>query len=253
MPSFSAMRGFQLLELAVVLSVLGVLTLMTTWAFSGVEQKNIKARSAAETEVAREAIRAFLLANKRLPCPDTGGDGYEDCAVAGESGFLPYLSLGLTDNAANRMRYSVYRNGDINVTCDGTSINHDITRLVERTCDADGAPDFRGYGDTLAALAEIRALPSGATQPDINHIHVAGINSAGNSVCATGSHPAFALVVPNEDKNADGNLFDGSINVGGVAACLASPLQPFAWNYDDFVLSESSTALMGWLTQHLNN
>ncbi|GHU31405.1 prepilin-type N-terminal cleavage/methylation domain-containing protein [Betaproteobacteria bacterium] len=230
------MRGFQLLELAIVLSVLGVLTLMTTWAFSGADQKNTRARSAAEAEVAREAIRAFLLANKRLPCPDTDGNGYESCAATAENGFLPYLSLGLTDNVNNRMRYSVYRNAGIN----------DITRLEERTGDAENTPDYRGYGDTLAALDLIKALPLSDA-----HIRVAGVNPDGSSVCATGTHPAFALIVSNEDKNADGNVLDG-INTG-MGACLASPLQPFAWNYDDFVLTESSAALMGWLTQHLNN
>jgi type II secretory pathway pseudopilin PulG len=232
-----SMRGFQLLELAIVLSVLGVITLMTTWAFSGIDQKNTKAQSEAETEVAREAIRAFLLANKRLPCPDTNGDGYENCSVGGpESGYLPYLSLGLAENVSKRMRYSVYRNSGIN----------DITWLEERTGDAEGAPDYLGYGDTLAALAGIKAVPI-----DTTHIHVAGVDAAGNSICNAGTHPAFALIVPNEDKEANGTLFDGLNASGGN--CIASPRQPGAWNYDDFVLEESSTALMGWVTQHLNN
>jgi type II secretory pathway pseudopilin PulG len=238
-----SMRGFQLLELAIVLSVLGVITLMTTWAFSGADQKNAKAQSAAETEVAREAIRAFLLANKRLPCPDAEPpDGYENCSVGGpESGYLPYLSLGLAENVSKRMRYSVYRNA-------GTD---DITQLEERTSDAEGAPDYRGYGDTLAALAGIKAVPI-----DTTHIRVAGLDADGSSNCDLGTHPAFALVVPNEDKDADGNLSDGiyaNVAIPSTGGCLASPRQPFAWNYDDFVSTESSSALMGWLTQHLNN
>ena len=232
------MRGFQLLELAIVLAVLGVVTLMTTWAFSGVDQVNTRARSEAEAAAAREAIRAFLLANKRLPCPDTNADAYEDCGGTEESGHLPYLSLGLAENAHNRMRYSVYRN----------SGGNDITLLAERTGDTEGQPDYLGYGDTLAALSLIQATPL------TSHIRVAGITAAGASDCGAGAHPAFALAVPNQDRDGDGDgdPRDGvNAFVGSTGGCLASPRQPFAHDYDDFVLSESSNALMGWLAQHI--
>ncbi|MDR2112281.1 MAG: type II secretion system GspH family protein [Candidatus Accumulibacter sp.] len=238
--SSTFMRGFQLLELAIVLVALGVITLMATFAFSGVDQKNTRAQSAAEAENAREAIRAFLLANKRLPCPDTNADGHENCG-GGESGYLPYASLGLTENTHNRMRYSVYR----------ASGTNDATRLEERTGDAEGDPDYRGYGDTLAALTQIPATPL-----DGAHIRVAGLAPNGASDCAsTATHPAFALVVPNRDADGSGNPLDGlnaGVAVGSAGGCIASPRQPAAWNYDDFVLAESAAALTGWLARHIN-
>ncbi|GHU44933.1 hypothetical protein AGMMS50289_14620 [Betaproteobacteria bacterium] len=235
-PTFSpfATRGFTLLELALVLVALGVLTLFASSAFSGSNQKQVRQQSSAEAEVAREAIRYFVLANKRLPCPDIDNNGYEDCVGGQERGFLPYLNLGLTENVSNRMRYAVYRN----------SGDNDVTRLVERTGDAENTPDYMGYGDTLAALELIQPFPVNPA-----HIHVAGIDAAGVSTCDNGSHPAFLLIVPNQDQDADDNPFDG-VNVSGN--CFANPLQPFAWNYDDFVATESLTALMGWLTRHIN-
>jgi type II secretory pathway pseudopilin PulG len=240
------MRGFQLLELAIVLAVLGVLTLMTAWAFSGADLKNTRSRSEAEAVAAAEALRAFLLANKRLPCPDTSGDGRENynsttesCDSTAESGYLPYLSLGLAENAHNRMRYSVYRN----------PASNDITALAERTGDAEGAPDYRGYGDALAALARIPATPLNA------HIRVAGVTATGASDCNIGAHPAFALVVPNQDMDGNGQAVDGrnaSVAIASAGGCLASPRQAFAHNYDDFVLYESAATLMGWLAQHIH-
>ncbi|MDR3351523.1 MAG: hypothetical protein LBO00_00580 [Zoogloeaceae bacterium] len=232
--SASSIRGFQLLELAIVLAALGVITLMASFAFSGVDQKNTRAQSAAEAENAREAIRAFLLANKRLPCPDTNADSHEDCGGTAESGHLPYASLGLTENTHNRMRYSVYR----------AAAPNDVTQLAERTDDAEGDPDYRGYGDTLAALAQIPAMPL-----DEAHIHITGLAADGASDCAAAAHPAFALIVPNRDADGDSNVLDGA-NAAGL--CLASPRQPAAWNYDDFVLAESAAALAGWLARHIN-
>jgi prepilin-type N-terminal cleavage/methylation domain-containing protein len=224
--------GFTLLELALVLAVLGVLGLFLVNTFAGVDDVRLRRQSQAEAEVAREALRAFLLANKRLPRPDTGADGYED--GGGETGTLPYLTLGLPDAAQNRMFYGVYR---------GTAPN-DVIQLAERTGDLEGAPGYRGLGDAVAALQTI----PGAL--NTSHIHIAGIDAAGAPVCASGHHPAFLLIVPNVDRDGDGNALDGTNAASNN--CFASPNQPLTPNYDDVVATESPSALIGWLTQHVN-
>lgn len=231
---FSSAPGFTLLELTLVLAVLGVLGLFATFAFSGVEDVRQRQQAQAEAEAAREALRAFLLSNKRLPCPDTDVDGYENCPATGETGTLPYLTLGLTDAARNRMFYGVYRAADSN----------DLTRLVERTGDAEGAPGHLGLGDAITALQAIPEVLSNA------HIHTAGIDAAGAPDCDAGRNAAFLLIVPNADRDGTGDFLDGP-NVAGDS-CYASANQPLAQDYDDVVVAESPSALIGWLMRHMN-
>jgi prepilin-type N-terminal cleavage/methylation domain len=236
--------GFTLLELALVLVVIGVLSLLANFAFSGADDVRQQQQARAEAEAVREALRYYLLANKRLPCPDTSGDGYENrgtdgrCATNTEISFVPYYTLNLTPSDENRMTYGVYR----------TASPNDITFLEERTGDQEGEPDYRNLGDAITALMAIPTTVSNT------HIFVAGVNADGSSNCGTGvsTHPAFVLIVPNTDRDQDssGDLLDG-VNANNTR-CVASPLQPLAWNYDDVVAVESPSALIGWLTEHIN-
>lgn len=242
----SRQHGFSLLELAFVLAVIGVLGLLAKFAFSGADDVRQQQQARAQAEVVREALRYYVLANKRLPCPDfsINPDGYEErdgddkCRQSGEIGFVPYYSLGLTPSEENRMTYGVYRAEEAN----------DITYLAERTGDADGEPDYKNLGDAIVALMQIPATV------DSGHIHVAGINGDGTSNCGANvsTHPAFVLIVPNtnRDNDAGNKLLDGFNASGGE--CIASPLQPLAWNYDDVVAVESPSALIGWLTEHIH-
>jgi prepilin-type N-terminal cleavage/methylation domain-containing protein len=234
--------GFTLLELSLVLAVLCVLGFFFVNTFSGVDDVRLRRQSQAEAEVAREALRAFLLANKRLPCPDTNVDGYEDggaagCTGTGETGTLPYLTLGLPDAAQNRMFYGVYR---------ADALDDDITRQEERTGDPEGDPGYLGLGDAIAAL---QTIPN-TNALDTDHIHIAGVSSAGAPVCNSAHTPAFFLIVPNADRDGKGEALDGANAANDK--CFASPTQPLTLDYDDVVAMESPSALIGWLTQHMN-
>ncbi|MDR3157773.1 MAG: prepilin-type N-terminal cleavage/methylation domain-containing protein [Zoogloeaceae bacterium] len=223
-------QGFSLIELTVTLVVMGVLGLLAGFAFSGPgDTSSLQGRS--EANKMREALRYFVLANKRLPCPDSDGDGHEDCA-AGESGFLPYLTFGLEDAAGNRMRYAVYRG----------SAADDVTSLIERTGDGEGQPDYLGYGDMIAALRKIPATPAAS------HVRVAAVGADGASDCGNFTHPAFVLIVPNADRDEDGDPRDG-VNANGWP-CVASPLQSGSSVYDDVVVAEAPDTLIEWLFKH---
>jgi prepilin-type N-terminal cleavage/methylation domain-containing protein len=241
----SRQRGFSLLELVFVLVVIGVLSLLANFAFSGADDVRQRKQAQAQAEVVREALRYYVLANKRLPCPDFNADGYESrdasgtCSQNGEIGYVPYYAIGLTPSDENRMTYGVFR----------AAWPNDITVLAERTGDLEGEPGYMSIGDAITALMAIPATVSGT-----EHIFVAGLNTNGSSDCsaAVSTHPAFVLIVPNTDRDGDGNLLDG-VNVNANATkCIASPLQPLAWNYDDVVVVESPTSLIGWLTEHIN-
>ncbi len=69
---------------------------------------------------ADQQVAGFTSSHLRLPCPDTNGDGFEDCGSGITSGLLPVQTLGLKADAARRgpMRilYSVLRSSGMDPT-----------------------------------------------------------------------------------------------------------------------------------------
>ncbi|MDR1274916.1 MAG: type II secretion system GspH family protein [Candidatus Accumulibacter sp.] len=104
-------RGFSLLELAVVVLILGLVTTLT-WRFiaARLQQKEaVVTRSLLER--ADWALTGFVLSNHRLPCPSADANGLEDCAT-GHVGALPYRTLGMADARAGTIRYGVLRRSE---------------------------------------------------------------------------------------------------------------------------------------------
>jgi prepilin-type N-terminal cleavage/methylation domain-containing protein len=104
-------RGFSLVEMSVSLVVVGVLGFML-WKFLPQFRAVDEARPVeAQIALADEAIVGFIMANHRLPCPDTDGDGLEEaptptgCAVS--TGDLAFRTLGLS--LPQRLRYGAYQ------------------------------------------------------------------------------------------------------------------------------------------------
>ncbi len=109
--------GFSFIELAVALFIMTLLlgSILVPLA-TQVEQRQ-NAESLRILEEARDALMGHAIANGRLPCPDTNGDGAEN--VTGVSctaiisgiahGTLPWQTLGIgaSDAWGNRIRYAV--------------------------------------------------------------------------------------------------------------------------------------------------
>lgn len=108
-------RGFTLIELAVVIAIVALLlgALLVPLA-TQIQGRNIK-ETRKSLAVIKEALLGFAMSQGRLPCPDTNvpPDGLEElpCGVFLESteGFLPYLDLGVpaTDAWGRVFRYAV--------------------------------------------------------------------------------------------------------------------------------------------------
>lgn len=229
-------RGFTLVELAVVLVVLGALGMLVTSSFSGVDATRAQQRAKAEADTARLALRTFVLATRRLPCPDSSGDGREGNAVgtcpAGlQLGWLPYETLGL---APTRIGYGVFRDPALGAD------------LVAAAAAAAATP----FDDGTLVLR--RSLAAAAASPvSSNHPYTTGDGALlGAESCAANmiSNPAFVIVAPATDRNGDGDLFDG-VNTGlpNAGHCIAAPSRAFDATYDDVVVIESAQALLGWL------
>lgn len=111
------LRGFSLIELAVVITIVALLlgALLVPLA-TQVQSRNIKETQLALKEI-KEALMGFAITQGRLPCPDTDRDGLEDtpCGVyivpSGQTaqGFLPWQDLAVTPTDAwgHVFRYAV--------------------------------------------------------------------------------------------------------------------------------------------------
>lgn len=114
-------RGFTLVEVAIVLVIVGLLVSAFLAPLSA--QRDLKDYSQVRTDLAQiqEALYGFAAANGRLPCPDTDGDGAENllCSSANTSstgGNLPWVTLGVQSSDPWNRHYQYRVNGAFTTT-----------------------------------------------------------------------------------------------------------------------------------------
>jgi prepilin-type N-terminal cleavage/methylation domain-containing protein len=180
-------RGFSLVEMAVALLILG-LVLGTVGAL---EKRQRSAGTEARLEEARDALVAFAVANRRLPCPanpatpDTvAGAGLENAPTAagctgGASGVLPWATLGLPASDAWGRRFT-YR------------VSAGFARLSP-------AFDLASLGDNVVRNAAGVVLASAVPAVIVSH----GENARGSRGPGGAAAPAGTDL--REQENADGD------------------------------------------------
>lgn len=108
--------GFTLIEIAIALVVLGLLIAGLLGPMSTRVEQAERERTRAMLEEIKEALYGFAIAQGRLPCPDSDGDGQEDPAGGCDSGplnyvvgNLPWVDLAVPEEDAwgRRFRYGV--------------------------------------------------------------------------------------------------------------------------------------------------
>jgi prepilin-type N-terminal cleavage/methylation domain-containing protein len=158
--------GFSLIEMAVVLVIIGVLMGSLLMPLS--TQMEIQRRDATATTLAEvsEALLGFSVAYRRLPCPDTDGDGLEDGPVCSNTeGDVPWATLGVgrSDAWGHRLRYRANNNyvaaipnppdsgGALGVVdTDGaalTATDPDGPAAIVYSCAGDGLPNMGNDAD----------------------------------------------------------------------------------------------------------
>ncbi len=117
----SRVRGFSLIEMAVVLLIVGLLIGGAVGSLGALQQRQRYSGTEAQLEEIRDALIAFAVVNRRLPCPadpalaDTvAGAGLERVPTAagctgGIVGAIPWATLGLpqVDGWGRRFTYRV--------------------------------------------------------------------------------------------------------------------------------------------------
>lgn len=119
----SNLRGFSLVELAVVMSIVALLMGGLMYTLSAqVEQRNFE-DTRRRLDQARELVQSFAVVKGRLPCPasstsagDEAPSGGGTCTVTNYAGWLPAKAIGYqqvdsggyaVDAWGNRIRYAV--------------------------------------------------------------------------------------------------------------------------------------------------
>ncbi|MGA7296515.1 MAG: prepilin-type N-terminal cleavage/methylation domain-containing protein [Rhodanobacteraceae bacterium] len=230
--------GYTLLELSIVLVVLGIVIVLI-WRFVGFDADYALSNSQrALLRSADQAVSGFVLSNNRLPCPDTNGDGVEDCAGTTAVGTLPATTVGLSQANAEHIRYGVYRNASATPAND-----------ADLAVPADRMPMLATHGDPLAGYDLFQGnmngidlcagLRNGANSAeDDNYLHVVTPEKHINV--------AYALAIAGRsDADQAGGLLDDSNAGGGVA--FEAPSRVTDGNYDDRVVAVGFDRLIGRL------
>lgn len=235
----AAVAGFSLLELAVVLATCSLLALTFTSLAGNVAALNQQRAAEAELERGRQALRTFLLRHHHLPCPGLDSDPYiarSDCAAGVNRGWLPYHSLDLAPPAERlALRYAVHR-----------SRASDLVAPLPVAVDGNHL-DLRGGIEQ--ALSQLAAAGLDRQQPH----HPAQHGPAQQPGCGSGAqtNPAFVLVAAQQALATDnaGQALEAPnalFFADATGNCLAAPGRRPAHDYDDRVLSEPASALLGW-------
>lgn len=249
-------RGFTLLEMAIVIFIVGMLTA----GVIGPVQVQLEARDRRKTldvmAQASEALYGFAITHRRLPCPDTDGDGMADpqftVASGGdcdsESGFLPWAELGVDGGDAwgNHLTYHVRERQFTfpaqNSTCDGATTD-------EFDLCSQGNIDIETRGDdaSTSGLSEGK-FKFPAARPE--NVAAVIVSHGRNGYGATGLDNIARGVVPagndDEAENADDDeVFMSRAYSQNQEACSddsgeGSPLCEF----DDLVMPVSRSMLV---------
>ncbi len=205
-------RGFSLLEMSVVLVIVGLIGALFWQLLPRLQStSHPEPAEVVQLRAAEDALAGFALAHSRLPCPDTNGDGFENCAATAHVGQLPQRTLGQV--LPYRLRYGVNR-----------LATTDLTRLSNRYIpNIPGTPPTTVLQNGLDLCIALR---------DAQKSSLTGL-----PVGSMGVPAAFALASHGAaDADGNGDLFDG-LNVG---TGFAAPNSPITAGYDDY------TAAMGF-------
>ncbi len=126
--SFYTQKGFSLVEIAIVLTIVGFLATGALFGLGEFRSTQSVKESMHNIEKIKTQLMIFGQVNKFLPCPDTNFDGYEDRSVTSAClssvGTAPYIDLGIQrvdaqDAWGNFIRYAVNQNTvNVNLICD---------------------------------------------------------------------------------------------------------------------------------------
>lgn len=237
--------------MAISLVIIGLLSASAMSLYKPTQQLRNKIATQAILVRVSNAIVDFAVSNHRLPCPDTSGDGHENCtggAVTGAVAFNTILfelgtSISNSDREELNLVYGVYRNTTAGIAID----NADLAVLIERTEDELGMDSYLNKDDFVQALRNAVVIATSSSYPFVTGD---GIHS-GNEDCSSNTvvNPAFIIAsAGGENRSGSGSDFDG-VNeglsqTGTGSTCFAAVSRKEDANYDDGVIEMDFNSLL---------
>ncbi|MBR7800861.1 type II secretion system protein [Undibacterium fentianense] len=232
--------GYTLLELAVGMVVLGVITIAVVYFGKFANQRVEQIAVPQILKIADDAIVGFIAAKHRLPCPDTNSDGLENCG-SDLVGKLPYKTLGLARADMTSIRYGAFVKKDA-VAANDIDLTDAKDRFAPLLTNIPVGPGIAPMAvstvlnevngiDFCHALRLGNALPrnrTGATAADVTaieeNLHIR--NAAGLTL----KNVAYALSLPS-------NSSDPATNINNITNAFAAPNNPIASGSQDTVIA----------------
>ncbi len=152
-PSKSSRRdkGFTLVELAIVLVIVALLTSGLLLGVSAQRNAAENIDAQRQLENIREALTGFALSRGRLPCPalpnlanNDANAGLENCAQP--HGVLPWVTLGLPETDPWGQRFTYYAHGSFTGAVPGGA-------LASFTLDTDGNANIKASAASTSNIA----------------------------------------------------------------------------------------------------
>jgi len=196
-------RGFTLIELAIVLIIVALLSGGLMMAVSTQMDTIAASETQRRLNDARDALLGYVAANGRLPCPAIGGATGVESPLGGGNcndnwdGFLPAVTLGLSPS--NETGYAVDGWGN--------PVRYAITKAVSsQVSTANQIKAAWNAGTALAADLRICSSALGMTGSGASASCAAGSELANNAVAviySRGKNGAAAPVSADEQANGD--------------------------------------------------
>lgn len=187
--------GSLLIEVTFVMMAAGALALVSFAMLSGTKKKQDHMEDGNSLMIAEQAVRTFMLRQKRLPCPDQNGSGYESVDAAGQcpaglvTGYLPFVTLQL-EKPVNHgaIRYGVWRSTGAD--------------LASAAAPLSAAASLDSSSQLLDAIAMAASKTSSLTALPF----VAQLNGKNENVDCSASfdNPAFVVAVQAGDASTSG-------------------------------------------------
>lgn len=202
-------RGFTLTELAVVLVLVGLLIGGAIMTFSAQVEQRTYEETQRRLNAAAEALLAYAIVNRRLPCPATPTSSGDEAPAGGGAcntwygGFLPARTIGFqpvdgagyaVDPWGNRLRYAVANS----ITgCTGSSTTPHFT----------SAANLKANGVSCRPNDLDICAPTDTTTGCTAANRVVSTQTVAFIVYSTGKNGALpaANQGPHEQANTDGN------------------------------------------------
>ncbi len=166
MKNHTNIRGFTLVEMAVVLTIVGLLLAGGMNLLSGSTDTAKYKETQNQMAEVKEVLINYYIQFGRLPCPDTGVDGIEEssCVTGGTlRGFLPHVTLGLGgsgDAWGERFKYVV--SPKFTAVTTPPAICTDTTpRTISPATDAIVINDLQATPQKLAEFSAFALLSTG--------------------------------------------------------------------------------------------